>query len=69
MSRRLTGGGNMTRLHIILDFFELKTELESLKGSRDGNEKNVINKRSFLKKKFNHVYSGHALSYTSTKLS
>ena len=45
MSRRLIGGGNMTRLHIILDFFELKTELESLKGSRDDNEKNMINKR------------------------
>ena len=27
---------------VVLDFFELKTELESLKGSTDDNEKNVI---------------------------
>jgi len=27
---------------VVLNFFELKTELESLKGSRDDNEKNVI---------------------------
>ena len=27
---------------VVLDFFELKTELESLKGSRDDNEKNVV---------------------------
>ena len=26
---------------VVLDFFELKTELESLKGSKDDNEKNV----------------------------
>lgn len=55
MSRRLIGGGNMTRLHIILDFFELKAELESPKGSRDDNEKNVINKRSCRRRCLGHL--------------
>ena len=33
---------------VFLDFVELKTELESLKGSRDDNEKNVTNTAPFI---------------------
>ena len=33
---------------VILDFFRLKTELESLKGSRNDNEKNVIKIASLI---------------------
>jgi len=38
---------------VVLDFFELKTELESIKGSRDDNEKSVIKTARLINNEIN----------------